>query len=86
MKGLDAFCHGQGCVDKGDAISGTAMFRNKIRSEESGKNTEGVNRSCYWVPFEPRCEKDWTGELLDRDIYLQSTPSVTTLKAEGTSR
>src|SRR5262249_38608146 len=49
---LDAFCYGQGCIDKGDAISGTTMFRNKLRSTQSGGNTEGVNRSCYWKPFE----------------------------------
>jgi hypothetical protein len=78
---FDAFCYGQGCIDKGDAISGTSNVRDRLRGDKSGGNTEGVNRSCYWKPFEAKCDKDWTGELLDRDVYLQSTPSVTTLKA-----
>ncbi len=73
--GSVCYCYGSGCLDTGDAISGTSMYRDKVRGDESGSYDEGVNNSCYYH-FLAHCDCDtgWSGGLASRNLYQQSAP------------
>lgn len=73
--GTVCYCYGQGCIDTGPQVSGTAMFRNKVRGTQSGSYNEGVNNSCnYKFLAGCSCDTGWAGGLAQRTIYLQSSP------------
>ena len=73
--GSVCYCYGQGCIDTGAQISGTALFRDKVRGEQSGSYNEGVNNSCsYRFGAWCGCDTGWAGGLAERTLYRQSSP------------
>ncbi|MBX3618333.1 hypothetical protein [Nitrosomonas sp.] len=75
--GSVCYCYGSDCIDTGDQISGTNMFRDKVRGDQSGSYNEGVNNSCYYKFIAHcNCDTSWSGGLSERAIYRQSTPTL----------
>ncbi len=73
--GSVCYCYGQGCIDTGAQISGTQLFRNKVRGDQTGSYNEGVNRSCsYRFGAYCGCDTGWAGGLPERTLYRQSAP------------
>lgn len=74
--GSVCYCYGPGCIDTGARISGTDMYRNKVRGKESGSYNSGVNLSCrYRAGVTCGCKTGWAGGLPERTLYLQSSSS-----------
>jgi hypothetical protein len=71
--GSVCYCYGSQCIDQGDKLSGTDMFRDKVRGDQSGSYNEGVNNSCYYKFIAHcNCDTSWAGGLPDRNLYLQA--------------
>jgi hypothetical protein len=71
--GSVCYCYGSGCIDTGASISGTDLFRDKVRGVKSGSYNAGVNKSCYYKFIAHcNCDAGWSGGLLNRTLYLQS--------------
>jgi hypothetical protein len=75
--GSVCFCYGASCIDQGDAIRGTSLYRNRVRGNQEGSYNQGVNNSCSYK-FLAHCDCDtrWAGGLPERTLYLQSAPGV----------
>lgn len=69
FSGTGCKAYGPSAFDKGKEIGNN--FRTNIRGSAEGKIRDGINNSCYFSLKGCRCDKNWTGELRDRNIWDQ---------------
>lgn len=72
-KKVYCYCHGPSCFRKEETIPGTNLVRTGIRGDQSGAHNEGINNSCSMKWATCQCDRNWSGGLPDRTLYLQST-------------
>lgn len=80
--GSVCYCYGPGCIDQGDIVAGTELFRNRVRGNREGDYDHGVNNSCNFR-LKCYCDTSWSGGLPSRTLYLQAAPVASENGAGG---
>ncbi|MDD9944652.1 MAG: MAC/perforin domain-containing protein [Myxococcales bacterium] len=75
--GTSCFCYGASCIDRGNILTGTELYRDKVRGTREGNVREGVNDSCSYVFLAGcKCDETWAGGLPDRYLYEQGVSKL----------
>jgi hypothetical protein len=75
--GTTCYCYGASCLDQGEGIAGTTLFRTRVRGSQEGGFRHGVNNSCRLrggIGNTCSCNTTWTGGLPRRDLFRQPPP------------
>lgn len=70
--GTACYCYGPSCLDQGEGIAGTTLFRTRVRGSQEGGFRHGVNNSCRLrggIGNTCSCNTTWTGGLPRRDLF-----------------